>query len=266
MGSIILTWKGRCEDPAIRDTLLSDFSPIAWDNRRRWAAEAPSLPRVVRALSSERDPGLPKTFITSFDHEIRGNIALCTDIFSDPKARMAELEAQGVVFEKEDSYYPSNAYFRLKSVRLKGIEFRLYDIRGLYPGEDRFSCVFMESADYPVLNGTLVRASGPEWCKHIKAPQLAGIDWYLECPFLHLRDYFHKWTVLACSWMKYFYMPDLVYWNDEDLLGYDRHKRIFDLLQEKSNAKNAREKVAKELRRQWALEAERIEKDMASIR
>ena len=263
MSSVIVTWKGRCEDQKVWQDLLADFGPIAWDNRHRWAEEQP-MPRIVRQIARSRKAGPMPVYVKTFDQDVRGKIVMCSDIAEDGKALREELAGHGVACEDETGT-SRHFLFRLQSVHLKGVEFRLFDPRELYPGEDRFSCVFLECLSMPFLDGYLVRASGPEWCRSVKKPQLAGIDWYIESPYLHLRRYYESWTVLVLSWMKFFYIPALSYVHDETLSGYDRHSRIFGMLEEKMGPRAARQRVVEELRRQFALEARRLVKDLASI-
>ena len=48
--------------------------------------------------------------------------------------------------------------------RLAGLDFKLFDPRGLYPGEDRMSFVFLECPELPFLDGRLVEIASIEDC------------------------------------------------------------------------------------------------------
>jgi hypothetical protein len=46
-------------------------------------------------------------------------------------------------------------------------------------------------------------------------------DWFVRMPSLHLRYYLEKWSDLFLSWVKFFFVPDLVYHRYETLSQYD---------------------------------------------
>jgi hypothetical protein len=116
----------------------------------------------------------------------------------------------------------------LENAVLYGIEFRLYDGRKFYPGDDRISFVFLRMNDCPELDGRIVYVEDKEECKKYYNPMLKGADWYLEKPHIHLRYYCEEWMDMLLAWVKYFYIPDLDYWRYVPLSGYEEFLKLLE--------------------------------------
>jgi hypothetical protein len=244
MGSVIVTWKGPCRDRDLQQELLSYLQTLAECSDARWSGPPPQRPAVLEILSRERAEGrlvLPN--IRRFDEELSGKILVRTDLTSDPEALVAEAERCGVPHHLEDPLRPRHALLRLNRLRVRGLDFRLFDPRDLYPGENRMSFVFVESDAAPFLNGLLAAIDDGAWCRTHPLESIRTGDWYLQCPFIHLRYYLEEWTDTLLAWVKFFFMPDLQYWRYDDLSGYTRNREMFEELQSLVGAAHAKERV-----------------------
>jgi len=99
--------------------------------------------------------------------------------------------------EKDEQYYLTT----LPQIHLHGIVFRLYDPRGLYPGEDELSFVFVDAPDIPELDGQIVQAFNHEECQAFESDWVRAADWKLTSPSIHLRYYLEDWYDLLMTWI-----------------------------------------------------------------
>jgi hypothetical protein len=106
----------------------------------------------------------------------------------------------------------------LRSVSLFGVEFRLYDGRDLYAGEDRVSFVFCVDDD-PLLDGLMVYVEDHVECLKYRDERIQRADYLLAVPNIHLRYYLETWMDSLMGWVKYHYIEDLRYWRYEDKWG-----------------------------------------------
>ena len=84
----------------------------------------------------------------------------------------------------------------LDAVRLRGLSFKLFDPRGLYPNDDRMSFVFVECPEHHFLDGRLVEVAERDG------------KVYLSTPSIHLRSYLEDWTDCLFAWIRFFLMGD----------------------------------------------------------
>lgn len=207
MGSVNIHWNGRCADAAMRSALLGKIGELS-------------------ELSHAQFDTPPEA--RNFSHTINGEILI------DP----ALLEGTGLEMPAE-SHAPGGLdlraagplgvakpqgpadFLRVSNVWLEGIEFRLFDGRGLYPGEDRMSFVFAFFDEYPALDGSLVFVEDATQCKLYRNQAVQQADFYLTSPTIHLRYYCEKWIDNLLAWIKRFYIPELTWWHYEPLTGYE---------------------------------------------
>jgi len=143
-----------------------------------------------------------------------------------------------------------------RAVHLFGLEFRLYDRRDFYGGDDRLSFVFASVADCPELTGMLVYVEDRPECQYYKDSLIRSADWFLTRPHIHLRYYCEGWMDQLLAYVKRFYIPDLSYWRYVDLAGYDYHAEVFD----RFYAVTAREEVLSLLKANFVREVEEWER------
>jgi hypothetical protein len=140
MPSVIVNWSGQCPNSARRRDLLQKMEGIAEHSHGFFENPPPNR---------------------RFDHTIEGSILVSAGSLSEEaRSRLTpvaaaeseedgglELRLAGPLHKKcvrvtEDLYSVRRAH-------LSGIEFRLFDGRGLYPSEDRVSFVFLSVEDCP---------------------------------------------------------------------------------------------------------------------
>lgn len=266
MSSVVVTWKGRCAERAARARVLCALGDVASDHAARWQ-QAVSRPAVSDLLALQRRDGLPADpDIRHWDETVAGNILVCGDLVGQPDAFAAAIRANPTPLEIVPSPGHPHTHVRLQRLRLRGIEFRFYDPRELYPGEDRFSFVFLKSDEFPFLDGLIASARGPQWCARITAEGLRGAQWYVECPSLHLRDFLEDWTVLLLSWIKRFHVPDLEFdWRGR-LNGYEGRREIFARFEEKLGVERACAHVLDFLRGDFRTRSRSFAAELAGLR
>src|SRR5258708_974149 len=207
MGSVYVTWNGRCASADTRQALLLRIGELAELSHAQF-----DVPRKVR----------------SFDATIEGTVLIDPSLLEDTElARPAEVHAPGGLELKiagplgvQKPKGPAE-FLRVSQVRLEGLEFRLYDGRGLYPGEDRVSFVFAFFDEYPGLDGSLVYVEDREQCSLYNNDAIRQADLLLCGPTIHLRYYCEEWIDYLLAWTKHFYVPGLTWWRYQPMSGYE---------------------------------------------
>jgi hypothetical protein len=266
MSSVIVSWKGRCTSPADQDALLGYFERLA-RSHRRYCADGPGpRPEISRLLAEQRGEGQARIPLRiAFDEDISGRIAVSSDIVEDQAAFAADLAGLGVETSRRAEGFGDRFTFPIDHLHIRGLDFQIYDPRGLYPREDRMSCVFLRSDDLPLLDGLICKVSGPELCAEITAEELKGTEWYVECPFLHLRYYLEDWLDLVLSWMKFFYVPDLYYFHYLPLAEYGRHSSDFEDAVAAEGKDVARESIFEDILLKFEDEADDWARQMGAL-
>jgi len=212
MPSVIVRWSGFCPRCPQRDDLLSRLGTLA-------------------ALSHSY---LGDTPFRLFDETIEGNIVVSGNLLRADRRptlkRIREAEpdagAGGIEFRAAGPLQPRQGkakedLYVLRTARLRGLEFRLYDGRGLYPDEDRVSFVFVDDPEHPELDGALVIVEDHAECLCYTSEFVQRADWFLTVPNIHLRYYLEEWMDLLLGWVKHFTIPDLWYRRYEELPHYE---------------------------------------------
>jgi hypothetical protein len=191
-------------------------------------------------VSNEQRGGAPRARrnIESIDDEISGTILVSSWIGPDPARLAASARASGAdIIEDPDA--KRGALIAVNHARLRGIDFKLFDPRGLYPDADRMSFVFFECPEHPVLDGRLVEIATTEDCAASGSPALSSADLYLCAPSLHLRYYLEDWTDCLFSWIKFFFVGDFWWHRWAELQGYTDYRQVFEDLQADRGSENA---------------------------
>lgn len=143
-----------------------------------------------------------RPLIKRFDLTIEGDILVSNHLFPSPPSA-AKLTRV------------SERFFSLRRVSLFGIEFRLYDGRDLYIGDDRMSFVFCVDDD-PQLDGLMVYVEEQAECRKYGDERIQRADYLLNVPHIHLRYYLEDWLDHLMGWLKYHYVENLSYWQHEE--------------------------------------------------
>ncbi|MGD9069106.1 MAG: hypothetical protein PVJ46_07530 [Methyloceanibacter sp.] len=211
MSSVNVVWRGNCRGLEARARLLEYLQQLAHLSESYLRpGERPHL-TVVR---ERQDP--PRANIEMVDEIRQGGVGVSTDITAHPEMLLARAREAGLPVRAAGE---GKSLVLLDEVRLRGIDFQLFDPRGLYPENDRMSFVFIESPEHHFIDGRLVRVSGTDRAT------------LLSCPSLQLKSYLEDWTDCLFSWIRFFLMGDLWWRRYEELQGYCDYRGVFEAIQ-----------------------------------
>ncbi len=235
MGSVFVSWSGRCRDREVRRALVEHLGVLADLNAQRLRGPVVPRPAFLEQLIAQRIPERkPIEPIRQFDEELSGRIVVDPTVCSDvPQLRedvarrnleLAEL-ADGES-DKQEAFTlllnsaPARHCLIVPRMRVFGVDFELYDPRKLYPESNRVGFVFLDCPDLPSLDGCLVQVECRDQCRAYRSELLRGADWLLAPPSIHLRYLFEEWLDVLLGWVKYCFIPDLEFTRYEPLSGY----------------------------------------------
>jgi len=211
MSSVNVVWKGNCRSMEARTRLLAYLHRLA----RLSDGYLRPDDRPFLAVVGE-GPVPPRANVEMVDETRKGEILVSTDITAHPETLLARAREAGLPVHAVEGCADRIA---LEEVRLRGIDFRLFDPRGLYPDNDRMSFVFIECPEHHFIDGRLVEVAEE------------GGRILLQCPSLRLRSYLEDWTDCLFSWMRFFLMGDLWWRRHEELQGYHDYRHVFEAVQ-----------------------------------
>jgi hypothetical protein len=240
MPSVTIVWKGSCSEPRIRYRLLGHLNRLALRSGEYLDNAQPKRP-ALRAVNKQRAETLRvRPNIEIFDREISGSILISSSISQNPETIVARAREAGASLVA-DPTAKGPPLIKIGRARLRGLDFKLFDPRGLYPSADRMSFVFLECADHPFLDGRLVEVATRDDCLANGAEVLKGPDLYLCGPSIHLSQYLEDWTDCLFSWIKFFFIGDFWWHRAEEMQGYADYRQVFEDLQADRGADNAEE-------------------------
>jgi hypothetical protein len=238
MPSVAVVWKGNCREPRTRSRLLAHLYRLAQRSDEYLRLRPPERPRVLNMMNDRSQAVRARSNIESIDEEVSGTILVSSWIGPDPAKLAARARESGADII-EDPEAKSGSLIAIEKARLHGIDFKLFDPRGLYPGADRMSFVFLECPEHPVLDGRLVEIVTSEDCAASGSAALSGADLYLCAPSVHLRYYLEDWTDCLFSWIKFFFVGDFWWHRWAELQGYTDYRQVFEDLQADRGGENA---------------------------
>lgn len=213
MPSVDVVWKGHCRDPKSRYRLLGYLHLLARSSDFYLRqGERPHL-----SLVGDEHAAPPRANIEVIDEMASGPIHVSSAIGPHPKTLIARAREAGLpLIERSEHKLPLVV---LDTVRLRGLDFKLFDPRGLYPGDDRMSFVFVECPEHHFLDGRLVEVeTGPD-------------EIFLSAPSIRLESYLEDWTDCLFSWIRFFLMGDFWWRRHQELQGYADYRGVFEELQ-----------------------------------
>ena len=241
MPSVSVVWKGSCSDPRTRYRLLGHLHRLAARSDEYLRLKQPKRPSVLKVLNEQHGGALrTRANIESVDQQVSGTILISSWISPNPEALAARAREAGVTLVA-DPNAKGPPLIKIDSARLRGLDFRLFDPRGLFPGADRVSFVFLERPDHPFLDGRLVEVATREDCVANGATILQGADLYLCGPSIQLRYYLEDWTDCLFSWIRFFFIGDFWWHRSEEMQGYADYHQVFEDLQAERGTENAEE-------------------------
>jgi len=182
MSSVVVGWTGRCPDRRDRARLIAHLERLAEVSDSYLRTMLPK-PVIAGALPGERRSA--RANIEHINRTLSGQIMISSGIVPDQNTFLAAAsEAELPAIDHPELERASITW--LKSARLSGIDFRLYDPNQLNPDADRLSFVFLETEAAPFLDGRLVQVDRRQ--DH-DAEIIRGASFYLRGPDLHLHSY-----------------------------------------------------------------------------
>lgn len=242
MASVFVVWKGNCRNPEARYRLLGYLHRIALVSDDYLKHRRPEQrPRILDAMTAERAGNARRLAnIETVDKSVTGRVLISSQVSPDPDALLASARRAGLpILDDPEGEGPS--LIVIDGARLRGLDFKLFDPRGLYPGADRMSFVFLECPEYPFLDGRIVEVATAEDCAASGEPMLRGASAYLAGPSIHLRYYLEDWTDCLFAWIRFFFIGDLWWHRWEELQGYDDYRGVFEEVQADRGALAAEE-------------------------
>jgi len=275
MSSITVSWKGGCHEQALQEELLACIRLLARENAERWAQPQEARPQIVELMSRHRAEGIPELpTVREFHQEITGRILVCSDVVQESElmtlrvlAAQQRLPVRPLDGKLDDPgpFYRAEGHslLILDKLTLRGIDFRLYDPRGLYPGTDRMSFVFLESEAIPLLlNGLIALVHDRDRCATSPNEMVRSADWYIECPFVHLRYYLEEWFADFLTWVQFFFTPGLAYFHRDELCDRNEYRRALEQSSFEIGATEAKKQSFTALIRRFTTEANQWTRDM----
>lgn len=212
MSSVHVVWKGHSRTKEERTRLLDSLQRLA---RLSDGYLRPGDRPVLTVVG--QGPVPPRANIERIDETRRGKILIATDITAHKDTLLARAREAGIPVRPAHSGHADHLV--LDEVRLQGIDFQLFDPRGLYPDNDRMSFVFIDSPEHHFIDGRLVAISEEDGAT------------LLSCPSLQLKSYLEDWTDCLFSWIRFFRMGDLWWYRHEELQGYHDYRGVFEAVQ-----------------------------------
>jgi hypothetical protein len=259
-GSVVVSWHGAVKGGARQAEWLTSIRQIANWHELRWNEVSIWDERRLGALAKLRgSPDVPaRPVIRWFDEELHGRILVSPDVMGDEAVFKKEAARHGITLEEIEIRGQTHVLLPLKRLEVRGVDFRAFDLRGLYPGEDRMSFFLLQSDEAPFLNDRI--AAIDERAFNLKAytRPVAHADWYVQSPFVHLRDYGEEWTAEFLAWLRYFFAPDFHYSHrGEPSFHYTRFLTQHEFLDERFGRETAMELGLRRLHLHFLVEAKR---------
>lgn len=213
MPCVDVFWKGHCRDPKIRYRLLGFLHRLAHssDGYLR-QGERPHLSLVGEGHHTARRPN-----IEIIDKAVPGPVLISSAVAPDAERLVARAREAGLAVTEPVGESPH--LITLDEVRLRGLDFKLFDPHALHAGDDRMSFVFLECPEYHFLDGRLVDVGEKDG------------KIYLGEASIRLETYLEDWTDCLFSWIRFFLVGDFWWQRRDELRGYTDYRGVFEELQ-----------------------------------
>ncbi len=211
MSVVDVVWKGNCRSAEARYRLLDYLHRLAVRSEDYLRIRESPVRDAARAAQAQ--PLRPN--IEVFDDLRRGPIFVSSSIGPHPDILVTRALEAGLRVECAGD----GESIVLEEIRLRGLEFKLFDPRAHDPDHDRMSFVFMECPEHHFLDGRLVEV------------KTAGAKVHLSSAHVRLDSYLEDWTDCLFSWIRFFLMGDFWWRRREELQGYTDYRSVFEELQ-----------------------------------
>lgn len=259
-GSVVVSWHGTIAGGARQAEWLTSVRQVANWHEVRWNEVDERNERCLGALATLRGaPDVPvRPALRWFDEELIGRILVDPDVTGDEAVFRKEAARCGITLDEIETRGRIHVLLPLKRLEARGVDFRAFDLRGLYPGEERMSFVLLHSSEAPFLNGRIAALDERAFNRKTYAPPVADADWYVQSPSVHLRDYGEEWTAEFLAWLRYFFAPDFLYSHrDNESFRYARFLAPNAFLDERFGRATAMELGLRRLHLHFLVEAAR---------
>jgi hypothetical protein len=280
MGSVVTYWSGTSKDASIQAELFSFIAKLATASDERLRRRGISC-STTRESTSEPPPSRVEASpsnVVQFDQSISGRVLVgnslilfdqlnpsmqqsARKIASSESWRPETTSVSLVVSSKADD---QRYVIPIPAFQLRGIAFRLYDPRDLYPDEDWMSFAFVEAPELPELDGQIVHARSLRTCRVQSGEWLQNAEWSIDTPSIHLRYYLEEWFDLLMTWIKIFSIDNLDYWRDTVLNRFEELKHSVDRLIESDGHEVAKQAIFEYIVECFEEEADQLESEIAN--
>jgi hypothetical protein len=258
-------WSGCCEDRIRQAEILMEVREIARWHETQWSEMPEGRSLGWQALAVLKGMPIPaeRPLIRHWDQDLTGRIFVAPDLGGGRFDLLEKARRHRLVIEEIDVYGRKQEVLLLSELGVRGIDFRVFDPRGLYPAEDRFSFVFLESREAPFLNGLIAAVEDRVFTAKVYVSGLQTADWWVQSPSVHLRDYMEEWSATFLAWLRFFHLPEFRYTHrGEAGDDYEGFRPRFGAVRGRLGPEAAREYFAEFLKLYFKVEAERIAEDL----
>ncbi len=193
MGSVIISWRGSCDSSEKRTGLLKKI-------------------KILADLNHGHSDGIEP--IKLYSGAYTKNILLDAKLIEGfaNSDHLIPLTGNGkLINAKKPEDVIQLQFYEVKKARLFGIEFRLFDPRGLYPDENRMSFVFCSIPGLKKGNNFFTLVEPGYECEYYSNEVIRAYDYYLTAPYVHLRYLFEDWVQMLLAYVKFFFIENLTY-------------------------------------------------------
>lgn len=273
MSAVVVEWKGCCPNRQAQNDLICQVKPLGRRNAVRWKRmirarvrrhkaswkEAVAGRYITQAMADrvlEDDRLTELQHIRLFNHELTGSILVSSSVVLEPAASWSR-KAKLLGLRLEMPRGPDKPFLiRSDSIRVFGIDFRLFDPAELEKDDYRVSFVFVESEEMPSLNGHIVEVLGRESLLSNSCEAIRSADWLLESPGVYIHYVMGTFMARLLRLVKYFFMPGLYYWYYDPLDGYETVSQELDERVKQMGIEGAKKEAFDDLERWFELEAD----------
>jgi len=260
-GSILVSWSGTIAAGPRRAQWHDLLRQIANWHECRWQ-QADVRPGFRSLAAMRGQPSVPaRPPLRWLDEELSGRILVDADLAGGADALRREAARHGLEIEEVEIYGRSHPLLVLRSLTVRGVDFRAFDLRVMYPTEDRLSFYLLESDEAPFLNGRVAAVDDRAFNQKAFMKPVANADWYVRAPSVHLREFFEEWTSELLALLRWAFAPDFQFEHREDVVF--RAPRLAwqcECLEETIGREAALDFGLKRLRQHFDIEADRVER------
>ncbi len=260
-GSVIVSWNGTITAGPHRAQWHDLLRQIANWHECRW--QQADVHPGFRSLASLRgEPSVPERPPLRWrDEELTGRVLVDANLVGGAESLRREAARCGLEIEEVEINGRSYPLLVLHSLTVRGVDFRSFDLRSLYPGDDRLSFFLLESGHAPFLNGCVAAVDARAFNQTAFMKPVGNADWYARPPSVHLREFFEEWTSELLAFLRWAFAPDFQFEHrDEVFFRAPRLALECECVEEDRGRDFALDYGLRRLRQHFDIEADRVER------